>query len=308
MTTTRPLTLLLPVLLLAAWLAPAGAARAEDDGVEIRPDWRQGQAARYEVWSLRQRTQEVSFGGDRQSFEVIMETTAEVSWQVDRVRDDGSAAVTMTYDWIRAEVTMPDGEQMVMDSRQRGDEHAMLRAIAGTPLDVAVEPDGSIGSVDGVDAIRRQADEPAAVPSDEDFHYTASHMATIAASPARLGPGEQWSARLTSGHDAGRMHYDLTYRLAEVGQIAGVGVATVVSEGRLDLEVEMPEGMPPVDVRLRDASYRGQVMMDLTRREVVGRNVVETSSIELTMDLGGQRATQTMTEHHQSQALRISEE
>ena len=298
-----------PLLLALLLLIPAGLARADEPAaVQLRPAWRDGQTAHYEVWSLRQRTQEMSFGGDRQSFEITQEMTGEVSWQVDRAHDDGAADVTMTYEWLQAELTLPDGEVVVVDSRQRGEEHEQLRLLAGVPLEVAVEPDGTIASVRGVDAIRRAADNPDAVPSDEDFHYTASQIATIAGTPAALEPGEAWSVELTAGHDAGRMHYDMTYRLAGVGRIAGVDVATVTSQARLDLEPELPEGMPPADVRLREASYRGQVMVDLARREVVGRNAVETTSIEMSMDLGGQRVTQSVTERHQSQALRISEQ
>ncbi|MEX0886655.1 MAG: hypothetical protein WD009_09475 [Phycisphaeraceae bacterium] len=306
MTMPRPrvATSLALALLLTSFAAPARAA-------ELRPAWIPGQAARYEIWALRQRQQEMSFGGDSQRFDMSMETTGEVTWEVESVSGDGSVQATMTFDWLRAEVTGPDGERIVLDSREGGADSQPLRAIAGTPLDVAVDADGSIASVRGAEAMRRQVDAATLVPSDVDLVYNASHLAAVSGSPAEAREGDRWSAALMTDHELGAMHYDMSYRLAEVGEIAGIGVATINAEGRMDLEVDlsdMPEGAPPMDVRLRDATSRSQIIVDLSRHEVVGRNNMESSRIEIVIDLGGQRMTQTMSEQNHSQVLRIWEQ
>lgn len=302
-------------MLLALLAAPAVALGQETrEPVRLQPQWEEGQTSRYEIFTRREQRGLVMAAGERREQQASVETTGELTWHVQQVRSDGGAVCEMTIDWMRMTMRSDQAEQ-VNDSRQgSGDTepvHDMLRAMAGTPIEVRVAPDGLIEGVAGVDAVRQSMANPGLAPGELDLIESASKLALLAGAPAQATVGDTWQRRNRWRHEMGYLHEDITWRLEGVEHIAGIPVATVTGDAVLDLEFEepdMPPDAPPVDVRLREGDLQTQVMFDLQRGEAVGRNSVQHTRIEITVETPQQRVQQEIEQTIQSQALRIGEE
>jgi len=296
-------------------------AESPDQAVDLRPGFVQGRTARYHVWTLRQRSFTMSIDqknlvrNDQALFE------GEVTWQVEQVRDDGSATCLMSLDWLTAKITAPDGTERFNDSRQAGGDieklHQLMLAMVSTPVRVTVAADGSVTGVSGADAIRQQVPEGMSPPDDLDFMETASDLATIPFSPPELALGDSFDAQFNWRHDlvmskvTAMIRHDATYTLASVENVAGVPIATVEGKASLDLDVDLsglPEDRPSVEVRLLSGESTSQMMFDLWRHEVVGRNVVQRTQVEAVTAAEGGTFSRIIDETIQSQALRIAEQ
>lgn len=300
------------VLLLAVSAAPAQTPAPAT--VNLQPKFVEGRVSRYDVWTHRARSMTGTFGGNSQSYDTKFDITGQVTWSVSKVNSDGSAECVMTIDWLAMTITLPDGTVQVNDSRRgSGDTEqvqSLLKAMSTVPITCDVNADGSVSRVRGTDAIRSRADADANVPEDLDFIESASDLATLPFAPAQTSPGKPWKVPFEWSHELGMMRFDTTFTLAGVEEIAGIPVATVTSSSALQLTVDrskVPADGPPVDVRLRSGSASSQVMFDLQRGEAVGRNSMQSTQLEIRMDLQGQTMTQTINETIQSQALRVSE-
>lgn len=296
----------------------AGICGAQEQGgslepVNLRPQWREGQTSRYEVSTQRVQRQSMQAGDRRREQQVTLQSDAEVTWHVRRVHADGGAECEMTIDWMQITARSEQGEQLNDSRRASGDTppvHDMLRAMAGTPIEVRVAPDGSIQGISGTDAIRRQLEFEHMAPQDLDFIESASKLATLIGAPVAAGAGDQWQTRNRWRHELGFLHEQFEWELAGMERIAQIPVATVVGRGGLELEVDeadMPDEAPPIDVRLRDGDVNTQVMFDLQRGEVVGRNSVQNMLVEVVIRVPQQTVRQEIEQSVQSQVLRIAE-
>ena len=290
-----------------------GQVQAQTE-VQLRPVFVQGQSATYELWSQREQTATISNGQEEQSFTTVIEFEGQVTWSVQSVRSNGSAECVLEYDWVKITLTGPEGEVMENDSRRgSGDEpgvHAMTQAIAGRPLTVDVQPDGTVRSVDGISAIQRELDDPESAPEEREFIATAEELALLAAAPATLSAGRGWTHGYDLPHELGEIRYDHSYTLDGVSVIENVPVATLTYDAEIDFTPDMSD-VPPgvqVDVRMTEAESQGMVLFDLDRKETVGRHGTQHTRIEVVASAGGQRFVQTVEERRQEQALRISEE
>lgn len=310
------LPLYLFALLLLLLVIPS-FARAQDAPatVDLRPNWEAGQSARYELWSQRDRLTTMSVAGESHQVSVTMISEGEATWTVDRVAADGSASCTMVIDWLSITITDDQGERQVIDSRRASGDippmHQALQAMSNEPVRVEVASDGSVRSVSGVNAIRQRTETAAIAPEDRDFVRSATELALLVAAPDNANPGQTWRTEHAWSHETGTMHYRVAYTLEDVGEIAGVPVATVYSNAQLELEVDdsdLPADAPPIDIRLAQGSRQGQVIFDLERREAVGRNSLERTSVQVTVRMPEQTLEQRVEETIQSQALRIAEE
>ncbi len=308
--------------LMFAFLAcamPALPADAQDtEALSLRPQWTQGQSARYAFWTTRQRETTMRFDSQTQEDTTTIQSEGEVTWTVDRARPDGSYLCTMTLDWMTADITDNDGETSTNDSRKRkGDVpfiHDLVRAMSGKPLKVTVNADGSVAKVEGVKAIRNAAEDPDSAPEALDFEETASDLASLVFAPETAEIGDDWDASFRWTHELGHLDQDWTFRVTGTEDIAGVPIAIVTGETTgLDLDPdtlidEMPEDAPPVHVDLKKAKGQLRVLFDLTRSEAVGRE----SSLETTIDMNialpnGGSFQRSIHETITSQTLRISE-
>ena len=189
--------------------------------------------------------------------------------------------------------------------------------MAGVPLKVSVAADGAITRVDGINAIagRIKSEFKDAVPEELDFIETATDLATLVAAPQSIDMGKKWDTKLKwTWNDPpfeGYMHHDMTYTLAGVEDMAGLPVAVIEGRSKLKLEVDkskLPERMPPADAKLVKGELQTQVLFDLTRHEAVGRNSVQTTTIDFAIHTPNATITRRLEETLQGQVLRIAEQ
>lgn len=288
--------------------------------IDLRPTWVEGQTARYEVWSSRIQNATISLAGQSRQTHLSMVSLGEVSWTVDKIKADGSSQCTMTIDWLTLDYTPDDGKTLKNDSRKGSGDivpfHALLKAMTGTPIKVSVAADGTIVKVQGTNAIKSKIkpDLKDMVPEDLDFIETATDLATLIAVPESVQPGSNWKTKLKwTWSDApfqGYMHHDMTYTLSGIEDVAGLPIAIVDGQSKLKLELDrsdIPEGMPPFDVKLIKGDLQSQIMFDLTRGEAIGRNTIENTTIDINIRTPNTTISRRVEQTLQSQALRIEE-
>lgn len=307
------MTLMTCLLLLGMGLPLAAQEGIDLQSVNLRPQPVAGRVTRYWVWTQRDQAITMTAAGNRRSLSNRMEVEGECTWAIVSVRPDGGFSATMTMDWMTARLTMPDGAVHNNDSRRgRGDTepvHQLIRAMSGVPLTCDVAADGTIQSVRGMDAMKRKASD-AAIPDELDFIESATDLAVLSAAPESLASGRAWDTRFRWSHELGHLQQDMRYTLSGVEDIEGIPVANVtgVAKVRLDLDrSKLPQGGPPIDIRLRSATFQTQVMFDLTRHEAVGRNTTDTRSIDTTIRLPQATISRVTDETIRSQVLRIEE-
>ena len=292
----------------------ANAAETTTKDINLRPKFVAGRTTKYEVWSLRKQSIAMSFMGESQKMESVLETQGEVTWRVDRVNADGSATCTMTLNWLTATSKSTDTEPIQVDSRKATGDNAMMhelvKAMSGAPIAVEVAADGTVTKVKGVDAIHAKLADAENAPDELDFQETAADLATITAAQETIAMGRNWKHAAAWNHELGKMHHDTTYTLDGVEQVADIPIATVtgVAKLRLDLDKDkLPADGPKLDVKLKSGQATTQIMFDLSRGEAVGRNSTMTTNIEARLTHNGQTLTRIMDETVQSQSIRIAE-
>ncbi len=283
------------------------------DTADLQPKFVAGRTTRYEIWSQRRQHVELSFLGESKKMEMTLETKGEVTWTVDRVGGDGSATCTMTLDWLVATTTGGDAEPVTVDSRKAGGDDRMselLKAMARTPITVEVAADGTVKRVRGVDAIHAKLADPESAPDELDFQETASDLVTIAAAAGATRLKGNWKTQADWNHELGKLHHDTTYTLQGIEQVADISIATIEGVSKLRLDVDpkkLPADGPRLNVQLKKGEAKTQIMFDLSRGEAVGRNSMQSTTIEAKLTHNGQTLTRLMDETIQSQVLRIAE-
>ncbi len=308
-------------LVLLVLLAPTAVLAEPPETYNLRPDWTPGQTARYEVWSSRTQQATVTVAGESRATQFTLTSEGEMTWAVQKVKPDGSSVCTMTFDWIKVVFVGDDGKKLVSDSRKGSGDiesfHGLIKAMAGTAIKVTVATDGTVTAVDGVGAIRNKikSDLKEMVPEDLDFIEAASDLATLVAAPQDIAVGKKWDADAkwtwSDPPFEGHMHHDMSFTFAGVEELAGLPVAMVEGRSKLKLELDrssIPEEMPPYDVKLAKGELQTQVMFDLTRGEAVGRNSVQTTTIDVTIRMPSVTITRRIDQTLQGQVLRIQEQ
>ena len=301
---------ILSVVLVLLFTA-AAQAQASQTPVSLRPQWQAGQSATYEFWD--QRLQRVTIEGH--TSETSVNATGQVHWAVQRVHADGSYTCAMTLKWMSATMTA-GGQTFSNDSRKASGDlpamHDLLKAMAGVTLTVKVANDGTVTSVKGMQAMKRNDEVAAMIPTELDFIETAADLAVLPNAPAEIQPGQTWDARLRWSHDLGEMIYDATYKLDSVRMFESIPLAHVSASAKLRLEADqeaLPPGMPKMDmdVRLIEGDWESEVFFDLQRHEAAGRNALNHQVVQITMKIPDRRRTIRWEQTTQSQTLRVSE-
>ncbi|MEM9418661.1 MAG: DUF6263 family protein [Planctomycetota bacterium] len=314
------LTVLLGVVTFALAEQPSDGEPAT---IDLGPRWVDGQTSRYEFWNQMEQTVHLKLGDQSQTSSSTIEVEGEVTWEVNKVKADGSSVCTMTLDWMSYVNTPSEGKTVSVDSRKSPSAdtkamHELLAAMAGVELTIEIAPDGHVTKVKGVDKMKRKTSQPDFVPSELDFEETASDLAAIAYAPKPFaltpsGAGKSWKADFRWDHDMGKMDQKWTYDLARVEDIAGVQVAVVTGEGKFKLDPEVdkdrPADAPPVNVKLLEGSAESEVLFDLSRHEAVGRHSFSNEKVLVTVQFpDGRKFERTITEETVGQVLRLSEE
>lgn len=302
----------------ATGAAQAAAGVGDDGSVSLRPAFVAGQSCVYRFEGLRNQKAETTFAGRTQAITTDIVNQGEMSWTVDRVKADGGAECTMTLLWMTLDITSSEGEEQKNDSRKsEGDIpllHDLLQAMSGKPVTVEVNPDGSIESVRGLEAIRAAAENPELVPDERDFRETASDATTLPFAPAALALGDDWTSRFTWRHELGDATQRWTNTLTAVEVVDGVKLAvidqeqTALSIDSSSLTENLPAGAPRPSLRVTEHSGSNRVLFDLTRSEAAARHSQTLVAAEVTLPLGeGRRAVTRFEERSTNQMLRIEE-
>lgn len=294
-------------------MAGACFAQAESAGtVDLRPIWREGQTSRYRV-NQTELTRSSMRGVD-QVIEAVMEVEAEMTWVVKSAEPDGGGVASLTIDTIK--IKMNDGQGNVVNVSDKGGDKGTeafqqwAAALAGTPVEVTVSPDGVIESVRGHEAIAAKAG-PAGEGLDESyFREIAMDTAVLTGGPKDARIGQSWTQQHGSSHQMGNVSYDSTYTLRGVEMIAMVPVAFINRKSRLNFEPDLgdlPADGPKVEVRMTTGDATATLMFDTSRNELVGGNFEQTLELEVTMSFQGRSITRTQREVTSTQLLRIEE-
>lgn len=329
MTPPRLLTALLAVLLICL---PASAQ--DDPATSLRPAWTTGQATQYDFWSKSQKTETAELFGQTRSETTTYLTEGRMNWTVEQVNDDGTSVCKMKMAKIKFTISAGENEPVVVDSENpSGDQPVfdqLIAAMVGTTLTVHVKADGSIEKVEGVqdmaDAAGKEAVEAEIVPEELDFMQNASELATLVAAPAQATPGQTWNTRHTWNQDnvlpgaKAKADWDTTYTFASLGQIAGVPIATIKTDSKIDIKVDLAEltkdappgaQVPDIDLQISNAKAAGEVLFDLSRHEAVARNESMSYTADVTVTPPNDRVPPIkvkITQKSQSQLLRVAEE
>lgn len=316
----------LMLMVLAMGVALPGIAQAAEP-TNLRPQWTVGQSATYEFWGKTTKQETAQVLGQEKSETTTFISEGKVNWRVDAVNADGSSTATMQLKLIKFTIKAGQNEPVTFDSNNpAGDRPAfdgLMSAMTQTPLTVTVNADGTIGRIDGIDALRTAAGNEAAeadiVPEELDFQETASDLATLLAAPAVATPGQTWSSTNTWNHEDvfpnadTKAKWDTTYTFDSLGLIAGVPIATIKTKSDVDIQVDLsqlPEGAPDIDIQISDTAASGEILYDVSRHEAVARNesMKYTAAITISPPRPELPAiTVKIVETSQSQLLRVSE-
>jgi len=311
MDTIRLTAVLTFALALAAVAAPARA----DEPVDLRPKWEAGQTATYEFWTRVERSQTTAFGDRTSTSDMTTRYDGRLRWEVTEAGEGGTTA-TMTLLWVKAEIAVGDADPQVIDTREAsGDNeqvYAVLSAMAGKPLTITLSPDGTPTAIDGVDAVRNAlaGDLEPLQPEDEELLETATGLAALPAAPADAEPGATWSTSFTWPHALGEATHDTTFTFERVSTMAGVPIAKVSATTDIELKPDREKigDAEGVSVTMTGGTESAELLFDLDRHEMVARNSVQRSTVEIGLDTPQGRVSRTMTEAVHGQSIRVSEE
>jgi len=287
-------------------------AHAEDGAIDLRPVWKTGQTARYRINQVEVTTAAIQGLGEPQSS--TMEIVVETSWEVTEANEDGGGKARMTLDKIVMKMTGgPDAETITVDG-SGGDERTQpmddwINAMTGSPLDVTVGAEGSIDGVSGFEAIKSKAGAAGERLDEDYFKEIAMDMAVLVGGAQGVKSGGSWNHRHTSDHRLGKIDYNTTYTVEGVENIAGIPVALVKRQSELKLDPQVPDvgNEASVNITVNESSETAQVMVDLSRHEIVGSNSDQVLDLTITISAGGRDFIRTASEKTSSQLLRISE-
>ncbi|MEM9415866.1 MAG: hypothetical protein AAGA29_10375 [Planctomycetota bacterium] len=323
---------ILPFLLALATLVTAPRTHAQDDTPTLRPQWEQGQSARYATWTQEVSETTLTAQGESQTLVTTVQSESEQTWTVESVEADGTSVCKLETHFIEATLTLdaegnPDGPQTITISSRNptGEAEAydrLIKALIDHPLTYRVAPDGSIQSVTGGEQIRNALGEFAELAStDDELMQQAEAVAVLPGIPAGLAVGGTWTDGDTSETQVpvvpqmielpGTITSTTTYTYQGTGEIEGVLVATITSQTRSELEVDTSE-VPaelPITTQLVESTSDGETIIDLTRHEIVATHGQSRRVIRATLTgPDGQTLTSETTTTSQGQSLRIAED
>lgn len=310
----RHICRLMPVITVLCLLPGAPAAAQDEASFDLRPMWEKGQTARYQVVTSRLNTIELSgLPGGAKTRQTAMRITAEATWQVLDADSNGGGICRMTVEKMQMELTGPEGQKLSTDQRGGDKELAavqkLIKALTDKPVELTIKPDGQIDQVRGFAAVQRAAGPAGEQLEERDFREMAGELAVIIGGTENARPGRTWRQKFKWSHDAGDLILDSQYKLLGVELIEGIPVAMINRESDIDIELDKSQMPPdaPIKVKSSEGEQTTQIMFDLSRHEVVGRNIDRKLEVAVQLSLAGRSVTQSIREQLNTQVLRIAE-
>lgn len=292
-------------------VAPAKAGSTHD----LRPRFVEGRTTQYEFWGKRTTSSVTTARWGEKAVWRTMDSKGRVLWRVDQVNPDGSAACVMTLQWLTLTMTQNEGEPIAIDSREEPEEGnriaRRISAFVNKPLRCEVGADGTVNDISGVDAISaalEQIQNAGGPVKNAMFLEQASTLATIPGVQADIELDAIWQSSNKWPRDYGKIQEPMDYRVNSIEEISGIPIATVKAQADLGFEPDEEKlGDGRVDIQMNKGHAEAQIMFDLQRHEVVGRNSIETVRLTVSTDTEQLSFTSVIDEHIQSQLVRVAE-
>ena len=282
---------------------------------DLRPRFVEGRTSQYEFWGKRTTTSSTTMPWGERTMQRKMDSKGRMLWEVEQVKEDGSATCVMTLEWLTITMTQDEREPVTIDSREEPDDDdriaKRIATFVGKPLRCEVGEDGTVRSVSGVDAIREDLEQiqNAGGPVDDAmFLEQAATLATIPGAEAALELQSTWQSTNIWPRDYGKISEPMEYRLNSAEHLSGIPIVTV--NGQADLTFEPDEEKLAggrVTIQMTEGRSTTQIMFDTQRHEVVGRNALETLRLEITAQTERISISSVIEENIQSQMVRVAE-
>lgn len=312
-------TRVIMILFMAALLSLTAAHHAEAQQTQtanLVPMWVKGQSAVYEATSDVQMRIESEMMPDPQT--VNLSSEMRFSWTIVEASEDGGGVAELVINATRLDVETPSGTFAITPDSIQGDmppeaaEEAqdMLADLLDKTVTVTINSDGSIDSIEGLDAF---------IEDEEKGNNRSSvrelvQLLVVPNIDQQMTPGATWSGERE--HESSpmgvdmKLSYDDSYTWASLTQLAGVDVAVIDVEADVDANIEMPEDIPAeINMRMNvdETAHTSKIFYDLSRHEIVGRHVSESMRVVQEMNAMGRMVTTNIAITSKAKLLRTEE-
>jgi len=227
-------------------------------------------------------------------------TTTVMSWDVQKVHDDGSARVQQKICQVKMKMTLPGVGDVSYDSANPDVQPnpllvgtiAMMKALLDTPWDFTMNQQGKITEVGGtekLDAAALAVTKKAGMAALPSFSQT-SEQASAIFPEAPVKPGQTWDISNTLNSPIGRMTTRMKYTF--VGNVVTDGrtLKKISFKGALSLE---PLEAAPVKMELKHGVLEGTYLFDNEKGVLVEQQTAVTMTIAIN-DLTELKSVQTL--------------
>lgn len=304
MSITRPtVTWAVFVMLLCA-----AAARGEE--VDLTPRWQKDQTSVYKVLTERKMTMRIDgpMGSKSTGFSTVVE--GELEWKVIDAAADGGGVARLSTRSMKMTLTDPKGNTHTAEAG-RADEAVkamsdLIRAYVDTPITVHVSSDGTIEKIEGLKEMQSRAGDQGKSISQSSLDDMVRETALLCGVTDDLKPGDAWKhAYETTIAGKAEASVDTRYQFIGAEKIAGIPIAAVSGVG--EVKIKKPELNEKARFEQTEGKENSQTYYDLSRSEIVGRNVDAVVGFRVQLQLGADKLTQETTIHMNSQVLRMQE-
>lgn len=296
----------------ALLIVSLASAQEIETPIDLRPVWQDGQTAKYKTITRRVTAAQVrGVGKPRTS---VMDVTSIVNWQVVNANPDGGGKCVMTVEDLKVEVTSSSGEKKTV-TKDRADEELksvqqLIRGMIGKPVTVQVAKDGRVTSASGWQAIRNASGDAGKNLSETDFIESATELAPLTGGKQDADMAGKWSEKFTWDHEMGDLHLDSDFKVTGIESVAGIGLVTIEGESKTTFtpdNAKLNKGGPQVNLKLAKGAEKQSIMYDLSRHEVVGRDVTRSLIFQMNIEYEGRKFQQIIQQQMRTQVLRMDE-
>lgn len=296
-----------------------GASFAQDaaQAFDLRPLWKDGQRATYKI--TQQEFSSTTSPDNPNTLEERTDIELDLTWEVLSASPDGGGVASMTLDNLIMTLTGPDGiehrvtpteaEELLQSAQD------WINALLGTPIQVSIGPTGHIEAVSNYEPIIDKAGDAGSDMDEAYFIELAREIASLTGGDADQAPGAIWSFDHNSSHRIGMFEGDLAYQTTAefkgVEEIAGVEVALIDRTSTMEFTPDLsdiPPQAPPIHVQTNEASETSQIMVDLSRHEIVGAFFQQVLEVEMSITLPDREIRGVTREVMNTKMIRTSEE
>lgn len=306
------------LLTIAVMLLPLGS-RAQDAAeapeappIDLRPVWETGRISRYQLSTIVNYTMHTASSPEPRTSAI--QVTTESTWTVLEANPDGGGSCELMINKAELKLTGADGAVTTANDVE-GEEgaepyHQFAAGLVGTPITVEISPEGRVQSVAGWEPIRDNSGPLGAQLIDLDFREIAYKLAPLAGGTVEVAPGAQWNEQFEFDDILGRIDQDSQYEFIGVEEMAGIPIAMINRKSSLsiipDEQEDVPEGMD-MSMDVLEATQTSQIMVDMSRHEVVGMNIDKVIESRVTMQFGERQYISTTRREANIQCIRIAE-